>query len=83
MLKVEVAGYFVGKARDLTQAEDMAMDYVEWLDSTGKLDLALAVGGSVTIPFVFKENGRVVFEGDARIDVHSSVKGGAAGVANP
>lgn len=82
MLKVEVAGYFVGKARDLVEAEDMVMCYIEWLDSTGKLDIALAVGGSVSIPFVFKQGGKIVFEGDARLD-NTSPSRARSGVANP
>lgn len=82
MFKVEVGGYFVGKARDLAEAEDLVLCYVEWLSSTGKLDIVLAVGGSVTIPFLFKQGGEIVFEGDARLD-DRSLSRARSGVANP
>lgn len=69
MLKVDVAGYFVGAARDLEQAEDMVEQYMTWLDSTGKLDAQLSIGGSVSVPFAFTQDGRVMFEGDAKIEM--------------
>jgi hypothetical protein len=75
MFKVEVAGYFVGKARNLERAEDLVMAHVEWLDSQRQFDAVLAAGGSVSIPFVVKQHGRVVFEGDAKLDSTSSVRG--------
>ncbi|APR36715.1 hypothetical protein [Paraburkholderia sp. SOS3] len=73
MLKVEVGGYFVGKARSLEQAEDLVEAYMTWLDSTGKLDVQLAVGGVVLVPFVFKEAGRIVFEGEAKVETRRPV----------
>jgi hypothetical protein len=51
------------------------MAHVEWLDSQRQFDAVLAAGGSVSIPFVVKQHGRVVFEGDAKLDSTSSVRG--------
>ncbi len=69
MLKVEVAGYFVGQARNVEKAEYLVEQYMTWLDAQGKLDVRLAVGGVVCVPYVFKEGGRVRYEGEARLEL--------------
>jgi hypothetical protein len=83
VLKVEVGGYFVGKARDLDEAEDLVMAHIQWMDSAGKFDAVLAAGGSVTVPFFVKQRGKIVFEGDARLDNTSIPSRAQSGVANP
>jgi hypothetical protein len=83
MLKVEVGGYFVGKARNLEEAEELVMGHLQWMDSTGKYDVVLAAGGSVTVPFVIRQRGRVAFEGDAKLhSTPDSVKSANGGVAH-
>jgi len=68
MLKVEVDGYFVGKAWDIEQAEDLVEDYMKWLDSTGRLDMQLAVRGFAVVPYVFRDGDRIAYDGEAKIE---------------
>lgn len=42
--------------------------YISWLDSTGRLDVQLAVRGVAVVPFVFREGDRIVFEGEAKVE---------------
>jgi hypothetical protein len=81
MLKVTVNGYFLGKARDLADADALAVGYAAWLVSAGKISVG-------TIPFEFRERGVVVVSGDIDVsDIPSDdaepVKGAIGGAANP
>jgi len=72
MLVVYVGGYCLGKARSVEQAEDMVMGYMEWMDSTGKFDVCVTVFGSMCVPYVFKKNGRIAYEGKAELTVKTA-----------
>lgn len=72
MLVVYVGGYCLGKARSVERAEDMVMSYMEWLDTTGKFDVGITVSGLVCVPYVFKLNGRIAYEGQAELTVKTS-----------
>lgn len=67
MLVVYVSGYCLGKARSVERAEDLVMEYMEWLDSTGKFDVGITVSGTVRVPYVFKQGGRIAYEGQAEL----------------
>ncbi|MBN3805510.1 hypothetical protein GXB81_21000 [Paraburkholderia sp. Ac-20336] len=72
MFQVVVAGYNAGKARSFEGAENLVFAYMEWLDESGKFDLGVTVSGFVVVPYVFKRNGRVVYEGEAKLEAVSS-----------
>lgn len=57
MLKVFVNEYFLGKARDLADADALAVGYAMWMVSSGKFDRGV-------IPFRYVEHGSVVVSGD-------------------
>ncbi|KWK51548.1 hypothetical protein WT81_27685 [Burkholderia stagnalis] len=57
MLKVFVNDYFLGKARDLADADALAVGYAMWLVSAGRFD-------SGVLPFHYSEHGTVVVSGD-------------------
>lgn len=69
MLQVVVGGYIAGTARSVEKAEDVVVQYMEWVNASGKFDVGVTVGGCVVIPYVFKRNGRVEYEGEARLEV--------------
>lgn len=71
MLVVYVGSYCLGKARSVEKAEDLVEQYMTWLDSQGKVDARLAVGGLVCVPYVFMEGGRVRYEGEARLELRT------------
>lgn len=71
MLQVVVGGYIAGTARSVEQAEEVVIAYMEWVNASGKFDVGVTVSGHVVIPYVFKREGRVVYEGEARLEVIS------------
>ncbi|TKC91618.1 hypothetical protein FAZ69_04000 [Trinickia terrae] len=71
MLQVVVGGYIAGTARSVEKAEDVVIEYMEWVNASGKFDVGITVDGYVVVPYVFKQSGRVVYEGEARLEVTS------------
>jgi len=50
----------------------MVVEYMEWLDSTGKFDVGITVSGTVGVPYVFKQNGHIAYEGQAEVSVKTA-----------